>query len=286
MGLSQFIEEHKASAVGRVPSTFIYGMPGIGKTVFMAQHPKALWLTFEETHQHVTIDRIQISNFKQFQDVVLSVKEAPLSDLEKYDTIVIDTLSSLVSLAESHIAKKGSAEHISDMGYGKGWAGVRDALFYGLIHLMNCNNKKLTVVMLTHAKIKTITTKTLSYSIIEPDIPNYLENTLTKPVSHTLFFTTEGEAELVGKYKPVGQTSMPRVDIGDTSRRVIMSGNSTHVQAKDHFDILPDVFPLSWPLYNAYITGKAKKYAEDGTLLKPEDEAKRLNIELDTPYWR
>lgn len=125
----------------------LYGVPGVGKSVFALQFPKPFFITTDGNYEWLDEfgakeqDHIQLSNFKQFVEI-LKVK-----DFSEYETIVIDLIEDLFKWCEDEFIKKNKIDHIGDMAFGKGYRMTRDD-FFGEISKLIALPKN--IILLSH----------------------------------------------------------------------------------------------------------------------------------------
>ena len=128
----------------------LYGEPGVGKSVFASKAPKPFFITTDGNYEWLEDfgakeeDHIQVYSWNEAKDVFskLSSKE-----FDKYETIVIDLLEDMFKWCEYEYCKRNKMDHISDVGYGKGYDITRTEFFIEMCKLIGLNKH---VIFITH----------------------------------------------------------------------------------------------------------------------------------------
>lgn len=124
----------------------LYGEPGVGKSVFASRSPKPFFITTDGNYEWL-IDfgadpnaHVQVNTWEE-------AKKAFAMDFDGYETIVVDLLEDLFKWCEYEYCKKSRIEHISDVGYGKGYDITRNEFFLEISKLLS---KDKNVILITH----------------------------------------------------------------------------------------------------------------------------------------
>jgi phage nucleotide-binding protein len=136
------------NAQNTVLAGLIYGEPGVGKTTMALSAPNPLLIDFDNGLKRVNVqyqkDSVQIKSYKDLIDVLQS------TDLENYDTIVIDTLGKLIDKMGDYLSINNPKIKQSDGTLGmKGWGSVKIE-FQRLLRSLTDKNK--SVIFVAHAK--------------------------------------------------------------------------------------------------------------------------------------
>lgn len=126
----------------------IYGPPGVGKTTLAAQAPNPVMLDYEnssETLRHTEFAEIPLAGTKaelaNYEDVIAFIRS------NKYDTIIIDSISSMYdTMLREHMKKAGRDRHIALFGDFRKLTNVLKDIFYELITVDK------NVVLVAHQK--------------------------------------------------------------------------------------------------------------------------------------
>lgn len=140
--------------VQRAPKLLICGSNKIGKTTFASAAPKAIGILAEDAGSTITGDTLPL--VKTLPEVY-----AYLEYLEKenhgYKTLYLDSLDWLEPLLHDHVCRQNGWASIETPGYGRGYV----AAAYEWRNLLNTldriNAKGVAIILISHVKLKTIT---------------------------------------------------------------------------------------------------------------------------------
>lgn len=127
----------------------IIGQSGIGKSAFLAQEDKALFLETEAGLNFLEVFKVPVRSWADLRDVYAELKTAQQKGEFPYTMIVIDTIDRLVDLAEEEIVSKAKdfyknvANQINSIGEipnGGGWSKTRElvANFFNKLEGFDC----------------------------------------------------------------------------------------------------------------------------------------------------
>lgn len=131
----------------------IYGEPGVGKSTFAVHSPKPFFICTDGNYDWLEDfgakqeDHIQVYSWDE-------AKKVFSQSFDGYETIVVDLTEDLFKWCEYEFCKKGRYEHISDLGYGKGYDITRNEFFIELCKLIN---KDKNIIFIMHGV--SVTTK-------------------------------------------------------------------------------------------------------------------------------
>lgn len=122
----------------------IYGQPGIGKTTLALSAPRPVLLDFDKGVDRVMpqfrVPSLQVENYQQVIDFILS------GEMDKFETVVVDTIGKLVDCICDHVATENSRLRQADGQMSiKGW-GVVKYTFQAFFKLLASKNKSLIFV--------------------------------------------------------------------------------------------------------------------------------------------
>lgn len=124
----------------------LYGEPGVGKSVFASRSPKPFFITTDGNYEWL-IDFGADPNAHVQVNTWEDAKKAFAMDYDGYETIVVDLLEDLFKWCEYEYCKKSRIEHVSDVGYGKGYDITRNEFFLEISKLLS---KDKNVILITH----------------------------------------------------------------------------------------------------------------------------------------
>lgn len=123
----------------------LYGEPGTGKSVFALGAPKPFFITTDSNYEWLEDfganekDHIQVGSWNE-------AKKAFQESYDSYETIVVDLTEDLFKWCEYEFCKKNGLEHISDIGFGKGYDITRNE-FYIEISKLLAKEKNIILIM-------------------------------------------------------------------------------------------------------------------------------------------
>lgn len=124
----------------------LYGEPGVGKSVFCTKAPKPFFITTDGNYEYLDEfgakeeDHVQVNSWAE-------AKKAFTRDFTNYDTIVVDLTEDLFKWCEFEYCKVNGYEHVSDVGFGKGYDITRNDFIINLSKLLNKENKNIILLM-------------------------------------------------------------------------------------------------------------------------------------------
>lgn len=130
----------------------LYGEPGTGKSVFASKFPKPFFITTDGNYEWLEefgadMDaHIQVNSWSE-------AKKAFTMDFDNYETIVVDLTEDLFKWCEYEYCKKNKLDHVSDVGYGKGYDITRNDFIIELSKLIGLDKH---IVFIMHGKTITV----------------------------------------------------------------------------------------------------------------------------------
>ena len=126
----------------------IYGVESVGKTTFASKFPNPLFLDIEGGSNHLDIDRVAISTWKELGECI---SEAGRTD---YQTVVIDSADWAERLAVEDLLATNKKTSVEDFGFGKGWVMAAEKMSRFLTALDALIDAGKHVVVLAHSKVQ------------------------------------------------------------------------------------------------------------------------------------
>ena len=130
----------------------LYGEPGTGKSVFASRFPKPFFITTDGNYEWLEefgadMDaHIQVNSWSE-------AKKAFTMNFDNYETIVVDLTEDLFKWCEYEYCKKNKLDHVSDVGYGKGYDITRNDFIIELSKLIGLDKH---IVFIMHGKTITV----------------------------------------------------------------------------------------------------------------------------------
>lgn len=114
----------------------LYGEPGVGKSVFASKAPKPFFITTDGNYEFLEDfgakpdDHVQVNTWAE-------AKKAFSNNYEDYETVVVDLTEDLFKWCEYEFCKKNGYDHVSDLGFGKGYDITRNDFFLNICKILN-----------------------------------------------------------------------------------------------------------------------------------------------------
>jgi hypothetical protein len=228
------------------PRLLLYGVAGIGKTLFATSAPRPVVLQTEDGLG--TISAPTFGMLRSFDEVMQAIGSL-YDEAHDFQTVVVDSLDWLEPLIWQHTAQQHKQPNIEAFGYGKGYLAALDAwrsVLEGLNALRDARG--MAVILLAHAEIKRFDSpETEPYDRYQPKLHARASALVQEHVDAVLFanyrITTLKSDAGFGKKVVRGVTG------GD---RLLHTVERPAFLAKNRFG-LPETMPLSWPEFAAGI---------------------------------
>ena len=115
----------------------LYGEPGVGKSVFASKAPKPFFICTDGNYEWLEEfgadpkAHINVSSWSEIKKLIEDQKA-----FENYETIVLDLTEDGFKWCESEFCVRNKIDHISDLGYGKGYDTTRNEFFLTICKLI------------------------------------------------------------------------------------------------------------------------------------------------------
>lgn len=123
----------------------IYGEPGVGKSVFASKAPKPFFITTDGNYEFLEDFGAKPENHIQV-NTWAEAKKAFAKDFSNYDTIVIDLTEDLFKWCEYEYCKTNGYEHVSDVGFAKGYDITRNDFFINICKILNLEKNVILIM--------------------------------------------------------------------------------------------------------------------------------------------
>ena len=233
-------------SASRPPILLLYGVAGIGKTLWGTSAPNAIVVQTEDGLG--LIDAPTFGMLRSF-DAVMEALASLYSEPHDFQTVVVDSLDWLEPLIWQHTAEQHSQPNIEAFGYGKGYLAALDtwrSFLDGIDALRN--DRGMGVVMIAHAEIRRFDSpETEPYDRYQPKLHTRASALVQEHVDAVLFanYRVTTLKSDVGFNKKV----VRGISGGD---RLLHTAERPAFLAKNRFG-LPETLPLSWPDFAAHI---------------------------------
>jgi len=240
--------------------TLIYGVQGIGKSLFCASAPDVIFISTEDGLGD--IDCAQFPLAKSFADVKNAIRVLCKED-HKYKALAVDSMDWLERLIWDHVIDNyegnGSPKYIEDIGYQGGYkTAVRywQEFIKGLDWLRN--HKGMQILLTAHSQVKTYDAPSGdSYDRYRPRLHKLAEAVLCEWVDEIFFANYKVHTKTVGE--GLGERS---VGIGSGERVILTTEKPSHI-AKNRLR-MPDEIPLEWSAYEKFLGNSAEEKTTTG----------------------
>lgn len=124
----------------------LYGEPGVGKSTFAIKSPNPFFITTDGNYEFLEDfgakpeAHIQVKNWRE-------CLKAFAQPYEKYDTIVVDLLEDTFKMCENDFCIEKKIDHVSDLGYGKGYDISRNNFYTAMMKLLGREDKNVILIM-------------------------------------------------------------------------------------------------------------------------------------------
>lgn len=212
----------------------IYGSPKSGKTTITSQFGdddknKVLFFATEPGHKFQEIYKWKklvqepggestLEEPTNWLDFKACCKEL-VTQKHEYACLAVDTADILFKWCSQHVCHELGIEHESDLGFGKGYAAIRDEFMAPINYLAQ---KGMGLIFISHEaeKEKTVGPKKISYT--DTTLPNTAKKVLHGLCDYIFYFGTTFEGE-----------------------RYIRTKGTENVNAGDRGGHLPEVLPMN-----------------------------------------
>lgn len=162
----------------------IHGWPKTGKTSLAAMFPDPLFLQTEDGCRAISVYALPVDSWAGIK----SIAEALHKEEHGYKTVVLDVTERLYDLLCEDVAKAAGVKHISDMGYGAGWAMVNRKFHAFLEYLTGVG---LCPVAICHSTVIKDNSGPVEISRVVPNLPASARKVLVGWADVTLYLEVE-----------------------------------------------------------------------------------------------
>ena len=227
----------------------VYGVQGVGKSLFAANAPRPVFLQTEDGLGEIACDKFPLTI--SFADAMAALSEL-YTEEHPYQTVVVDSADWLERLIWAEVCRRRNVENIEDIGYSKGYVFAltqwREVL-EGLTALRN--DRGMTVVLIAHAKIERFENpETESYDRYVPRLHRLASAIVQEWCDEVLFASYRVHT----KQNDEGFNRTRTQAIG-TGERVLRTAERPAHVAKNRLS-LPDELPLDWEAYAQFLNPK------------------------------
>ena len=186
----------------------IYGQPKAGKTTFCSNFEGALFIATEPGHKFQEIYKVDPKNWRDIQMIAKHL----LNTEHDFKTIVIDTADNAYKMCGDYVKQKNNIQHESDLGFGKGYALIKDE-FMRVINALA--QKGFGIVFISHAQTREIEENGIKRAFTDTT----LGGSASKVISGLCDFIFYASIDANGK-RTIRTKANPSVNAGDRSGKL------------------------------------------------------------------
>lgn len=123
----------------------LYAEPGTGKSVFASKWPKPFFICTDGNYEWLEDFGADPNAHKDCHSYA-DVKAAITADYSAYETIVLDLAEDAFKWNEQEYCVRNRIDHLSDLGYGKGYDATRNEFFIDISKLLSLD-KNILILM-------------------------------------------------------------------------------------------------------------------------------------------
>lgn len=246
------LEPIKASTDLSSYTSFIYGIPKIGKTTFVHKlyGDRVLFIATEKRHKVLVGANVQyVSSWIEYLQVLAQLRNKKIQ--ERYDVVAIDTVENLYKMLEAYILSKYGKTEFGQVDWGKDWIDLKndwannlqmiERLGYSPVFISHATQvltkipasgmlKENVNETMTLAKDKKTGEEYYEFNKYVPDLKDKVMAPINKMVDNILFMTITA-------------------DENGAEHRVIHLRETLQWQAGSTFDGIAPVIPLDAKAY-------------------------------------
>ncbi len=228
----------------------IYGRPKSGKSTFASQFPRAVFIPTEPGLKHLSVRKIPedqeaVASFAEFDAAVAAIQHHD-PKAEDVKTIVIDTIDSLVALAEQEICEQRRVKHVSEIPEKAGYTLVNARVERAI---RNITKHQQGVVLMSHISEEEIVTAKGVISKASSSL-----RAKTRQFIH-------GLCDMI-LFVDVSEEIDPKTG-NIESKPILRTKPNIRWDAGERNGYLPDSIPMVWSVFKqAYDDGVARKLRE------------------------
>lgn len=206
----------------------IYGPPKVGKTTFCANFENALFIATEKGHNFQEVYKVDPMKWEDIRKVAKNLIQTD----HKFKTVIIDVVDNAYKMCADYINRKNQIDHESDLGYGKGYALIKDE-FMRVIGALS--QKGLGVVFLSHDTVRELEESGIKRSYTTTTLSSSAAKVINGMCDFILYFHTDKD-----------------------KNRMIRTKATSNINAGDRSGKLPELMPLDFKIFEQHIMNLEK----------------------------
>lgn len=230
-----------AGAAKEPARVLIYGVGGVGKTTFLSEAPRPIFIDTQGGAARLSVARFPRPNT---WDHVLEATDELIHSDHQYQTLAIDLLDDLEAMLWTHICLRDGQENIEGYGYGKGYKVALVEWRALLARLERLRREKgMLIGFVAHSTVRPFK---------NPEGEDYDKYTLQIHEQAAGLLRGWCDTVLFARHETLLKTDpkKKRTRGISTGARVIQTVETAAYYAKNR-DNLPDTLPLDWAEFEA-----------------------------------
>ena len=185
----------------------IFGIPKIGKSTILSKMGKVLVFATEPGHKSLEIFKYEVQNKKtgklesptRWIDFKICCKDLVTEDHD-FNCLGIDTVDNLWKWCSEYICHKHKIEHESDLGFGKGYALVREEFMKPINYLAQ---RGMGIIFVSHSKTseKELVNRKITYT--DSTLPGSAAKVINGLCDYILYFFVDVEGHRLIRTKGI-----------------------------------------------------------------------------------
>lgn len=265
-------------------TSFIYGVPKVGKTSFVYNlyGEKVLFIATEKRHKVLVGAHVQyVSTWSEYLTVLAQLRNPKLK--ERYDVVCIDTVENLYSMLESYILGKYNVTEFGQVEWGKDWVDLKNDWKNGIQMIEKIG---YTPVFISHAS--QVTVKIPASGILQTQVNSEMSLKKDKKTGEEYYEFLKYVPDLKDKVMAPINKMVDNIlfmsitaDQDGNEHRVIYTRETLQWQAGSTFEKIKPVIPLDADKYKEAVEEAINQIDPDYLKEEKEDIGLKEDETLD-----
>lgn len=183
----------------------LYGVSKVGRSTFASQFPNALFLASDPGLSALNVYQQPIRSWLEF----LTACGEIVNGNHQFKTIVLDKVDILYNQCCEHFYNKFEIVHESDLGFGKGWAIIRNEFYRALLKLCHM---PYGLILISDAQEEEVKTRTGTITRMAPGLQKAVRQMVVGLMDLILYCDLEPDGS--GGYRRVIRPKLSPEQVG------------------------------------------------------------------------